>query len=88
MEEENRQLRQAIDSHAVIDQALGVLAAAHRLAPENGWEVLRETSQHTNIKLRTLAEAIVRCALGRPLPGTVRRELQAAVARRHSQRPA
>jgi hypothetical protein len=32
LEKENAQLRRAVDSHATIDQAIGVLVAAHRLA--------------------------------------------------------
>ncbi|MEV0499963.1 ANTAR domain-containing protein [Streptomyces spectabilis] len=81
LKEENRQLRQAVDSHAVIDQAIGVLIALHRLTPATGWEVLRETSQHLNIKLRTIAELVVHAPSGRPLPGHVRHELSAAVRR-------
>ncbi|WP_181798242.1 ANTAR domain-containing response regulator, partial [Streptomyces sp. WELS2] len=46
------QLRHAIDSRPVIDQARGVLMAAHTCTPDQAWEVLREASQRTNTKLR------------------------------------
>ncbi|WP_141746513.1 ANTAR domain-containing protein [Streptomyces sp. LUP30] len=48
-EQENAQLRHAVASYAAVDQAIGVLIAAHRLAPAAGFEVLREVSQHLNI---------------------------------------
>ncbi|MFI9569754.1 ANTAR domain-containing protein, partial [Streptomyces rishiriensis] len=63
LEQENAQLRHAVDSHAVVDQAIGVLAALHRMAPAAGFEVLREVSQHTNIKLHTVAETLIAWAL-------------------------
>jgi AmiR/NasT family two-component response regulator len=80
--EENEQLRQAVESHAVVDQAIGVLAAVCRVPPAEGWQVLREVSQHLNIKVRSIAQDIVDWALGRPLAQPVRRELDAAVQRR------
>jgi hypothetical protein len=86
LEQENTQLRHAIDSHATVDQAIGVLIAAHRLPPAAGFEVLREVSQHLNIKLHTVADTLIHWGLGRrPLPEPLARELQAAV-RRHSRR--
>ncbi|WP_078890521.1 ANTAR domain-containing protein [Streptomyces maremycinicus] len=83
LKRENAQLRHAVVSHAKVDQALGVLVAAHRIAPDTGFEVLREVSQHTNIKLHTVAEMVIDWALGRrPLSQTVERELDQAVRRR------
>ncbi|QJS99130.1 ANTAR domain-containing protein [Streptomyces asoensis] len=80
LEQENAQLRRAIGSHATVDQALGVLIATHRIPPAVGFEVLREVSQHTNIKLHTIAEAVIGWALGQqPLPEPVARELDVAV---------
>ncbi|WP_225886521.1 ANTAR domain-containing protein [Streptomyces canus] len=35
-------MRQAVNSHATVDQAIGVLTAIHRLAQAAGFEVLRE----------------------------------------------
>ncbi|WP_405624748.1 ANTAR domain-containing protein [Streptomyces sp. NBC_00016] len=85
LEQENAQLRQAVDSHAVVDQAIGVLVAVHRIAPAAGFEGLREVSQHTNVKLHTVAEMVIGWALGQSLPERVERELGQAVRRRSGQ---
>ncbi|MGW0874171.1 ANTAR domain-containing protein [Streptomyces sp. NPDC002740] len=82
LEQENAQLRHAVGSHATVDQALGVLAAIHRIPPAAGFEVLREVSQHTNIKLHAVAEMVIGWALGQPLPKSVGHELGEAVKRR------
>jgi hypothetical protein len=55
----NRQLGEALASRAVIDQAKGVLAAVRSLTPDAAFDVLRETSQRRNVRLRTLAERLV-----------------------------
>ncbi|GAA2557834.1 hypothetical protein GCM10010423_69390 [Streptomyces levis] len=81
LERENAQLRQAITSHATVDQALGVLLAVYRFAPADGFELLREVSQRTNLKLHIVAQAVLDWALGQPLPSTVGRELDTAVER-------
>ncbi|MGW7673864.1 ANTAR domain-containing protein [Streptomyces sp. NPDC054775] len=81
LSEENAQLRQAVDSHAVIDQAIGILAAVWRVPPADGWDVLREVSQHLNRKLHAVAQDVVEWALGCPLPEPVERELQALITR-------
>ncbi|MFG3034492.1 ANTAR domain-containing protein [Streptomyces sp. NPDC048253] len=80
LQQENAQLRQAVDSHAVVDQAIGVLVAVHRVVPGAGFEVLREVSQHTNIKLHAVAGMVIG-ALGQPLAEPVGHELDAAVQR-------
>lgn len=67
---------------ATVDQAIGVLVATRRLPPAAGFEVLREVSQHTNIKLHAVAEALIAWALGSPLPEPVGLELDAVVWRR------
>ncbi|MER5198927.1 ANTAR domain-containing protein [Streptomyces sp. NPDC002755] len=82
LEQENAQLRHALGSHATVDQAVGVLAAIHRIRPAAGFEVLRQVSQQTNIKLHTVAEMVIAWALGQPLPQTVGHELGEAVQRR------
>jgi hypothetical protein len=82
LEQENAQLRHAVESHATVDQAIGVLTAIHQLAPAAGFDVLREVSQHTNTKLLTVAETVIAWALGQPLPEPVGQELDAAVQRR------
>ncbi|WP_404199086.1 ANTAR domain-containing protein [Streptomyces tauricus] len=66
----------AVHAHAVVDQAIGVVIAMGRLTPEQGWEVLRKVSQHTNIKLRTVAEHVVDFAPTQQLPAELHDELQ------------
>ncbi|MFJ9906206.1 ANTAR domain-containing protein [Streptomyces sp. NPDC101152] len=84
LREEVEQLRQAMVSRPVIDQARGVLMAAHGCTSEQAWDVLREASQHSNTKLREVAAAVVATAgsQGTPLPATVRDALRTAISRR------
>ncbi|MEV4790168.1 ANTAR domain-containing protein [Streptomyces tuirus] len=83
LEQEITQLRRAVDSHARVDQAIGVLVAVHRIEPAAGFEVLREVSQHTNIKLHTVAETVIDWVQGeQPMPSPVDQELEAALKRR------
>ncbi|MBL1110366.1 ANTAR domain-containing protein [Streptomyces sp. 5-8] len=84
---ENRQLHQALASHAVIDQAIGVLTVLSQITPQDGFTVLREASQHTNIKLFDVAEQILKHAQGAALPEVLRAELRAALARHTSPQP-
>ncbi|MFI0239159.1 ANTAR domain-containing protein [Streptomyces sp. NPDC016845] len=78
---EVRQLRQAIASHIVVDQAIGVVIVLGRLTPDQGWDVLKEVSQHTNTKLRDIAGQVVGWANGRPLPDRTRGALDSALER-------
>ncbi|MEV5877577.1 ANTAR domain-containing protein [Streptomyces sp. NPDC052101] len=50
------QLERAVGSHAVIDQAIGVIVAVGRVTAAEAWDILRETSMSANIKLRRVAE--------------------------------
>lgn len=77
------QLRHAIDSRPVIDQARGVLMAAHSCTSEQAWDVLREASQRTNTKLRDVAGALTASTApdGPAPPESLRAALRAAVAR-------
>lgn len=77
--EEVDQLRRAVVSHAVIDQAIGVLMAVTGLRSDEGWSVLREVSQHTNIKVREIARHVLWWARSGRLPAEIRPKLQAAV---------
>ena len=52
-------LRAALLSRATIDQARGVLVGRYRISPEQAFNVLVRWSQHRNIKLRVIAEALV-----------------------------
>lgn len=53
------QLETALESHAVVDQARGALMALHRIDADAAWGLLVRVSSHENIKVRTLAEAVI-----------------------------
>jgi GAF domain-containing protein len=57
--EQARNMRIALDSRAVIEQAKGVLMAQRHVDPDQAFEILREASQRYNRKLRDIAEGIV-----------------------------
>lgn len=76
LEEEVHQLKEAVTSHAVVDQAIGMMVAWGRITPDQGWSVLREVSQHTNIKLRNIAEMIIIWGRNGELPPDIRAELE------------
>jgi GAF domain-containing protein len=52
-------LRQAMISRAVIEQAKGVIMASTGVDPDQAFDILRDQSQQTNEKLRDVAAAIV-----------------------------
>ncbi|MYW44582.1 ANTAR domain-containing protein, partial [Streptomyces sp. SID161] len=79
LEEEVGQLRQALVSHALVDQAIGVVIAVSGLRPEQGWDALKHMSQHTNTKLREVARCLVQWPGRGTLPEGMRRALAAAV---------
>ncbi|MEU1848636.1 ANTAR domain-containing protein [Streptomyces sp. NPDC019990] len=84
LQEEVEQLRQAIASRPVIDQARGILMATHGCSSDEAWHILRETSQLSNTKLREVAAAVTASAEtnGPPPPPELRTALQRALARR------
>lgn len=55
----NSDLKQAMASRSVIDQAMGVVMAQNRCGPEEAFGILRRASQHRNAKLRDLAADVV-----------------------------
>jgi GAF domain-containing protein len=57
--EQARNMRLAMESRAVIEQAKGVLMAQRRLTADQAFEVLRDASQRYNRKLREIALGIV-----------------------------
>ncbi|MBP0456033.1 ANTAR domain-containing protein [Streptomyces montanisoli] len=59
LREQVGQLQQAVRAHAPVDQAIGALIAIGRMSPEEGWDVLREVSMNTNIKLRDVAHLVI-----------------------------
>ncbi|WP_369218008.1 ANTAR domain-containing protein [Streptomyces flavofungini] len=84
LERKVSQLEQAVESHATVDQAIGIVVAVGQLTPEQAWTVLRETSQHTNTKLTRVADLIVAWGCAGDLPEDIRKELDASLARAQS----
>jgi hypothetical protein len=82
MEAEIAQLKEAVTSHAVVDQAIGTVVAVGRVTPDQGWAVLKEVSQHTNVKLRQVAELVLLWARTGDLPDEIRVALEQALRRR------
>ncbi|KAA2261850.1 GAF and ANTAR domain-containing protein [Solihabitans fulvus] len=60
------QLRQALASRAVIDQALGMIMARDRCTAGKAFEILRTISSHRNLRLRDVAAEIVTAISGHP----------------------
>ncbi len=58
-----------------------MVVALGRVAPEQGWAVLKEVSQHTNIKLRNVAELILIWGRDGRMPPEIRVELVNALER-------
>ncbi|MFE9306537.1 ANTAR domain-containing response regulator [Streptomyces sp. NPDC006706] len=83
LQTEVEQLRRAISSRPVIDQARGVLMATHACTAEQAWNVLREASQRSNTKLHAVAASITAGARddGPAPPGKIRSALRTALAR-------
>ncbi len=59
------QLRSALTTRAVIDQAKGILMALHCIPPEDAFELLVKASQEQNVKLREVAQDFVTSATHR-----------------------
>jgi GAF domain-containing protein len=59
LSEQTRNMRVAMQSRAVIEQAKGVLMAQRHVDAEQAFEILREASQRYNRKLRDIALGIV-----------------------------
>ncbi len=81
LEEEIQQLKEAVVSHAVVDQAIGMIVALGRVSPDQGWAVLKEVSQRTNIKLRSVADMILLWGRTGLLPTEVRTVLEEVLDR-------
>ncbi|MFE9611530.1 ANTAR domain-containing protein [Streptomyces sp. NPDC006012] len=81
LQEEVDQLKEAVTSHAVVDQAIGMVVALGRVTPDQGWTVLKEVSQHTNIKLRRVAELILTWGRTGDMPAEIGAELEEALDR-------
>jgi GAF domain-containing protein len=60
------QLREALASRSVIDQAIGIVMEQQRAGPSAAFEVLRQLSQRQNRKLRDVAVELVTVVAGAP----------------------
>ncbi|WAZ19319.1 ANTAR domain-containing protein [Streptomyces cinnabarinus] len=81
LQQEVDQLKEAVTSHAVVDQAIGMVVALGRVSPSQGWAVLKDVSQHTNIKLRQVADLILIWGRDGEMPPEIRAELEDALDR-------
>jgi hypothetical protein len=54
------QLQKALDSRVVIEQAKGVLAERYAIGIDEAFELMRRAARANRLKLRGLAEAVVR----------------------------
>lgn len=72
---ESRQLRDAITTRAVIEQAKGIWMAQRGCTADEAFRLLVDLSQHANTKVRVLAEALVADTVGqRPFRADIRGE--------------
>jgi GAF domain-containing protein len=60
------QLRSSLVSRTVIDQALGIIMSRERCSQDRAFAILRTASQHSNVKLRDIATAMVTDVSGEP----------------------
>ncbi|SDE40291.1 GAF and ANTAR domain-containing protein [Auraticoccus monumenti] len=58
--EELEQMRSAMVSRASIEQAKGILMERYRVSEDQAFKLLTHASQHTNTKLRLVADELVR----------------------------
>ena len=62
----DRQLREALATRAVIDQALGILMLARKISSRAAFEHLRQASQTSNRRLSDLAGELITTMTGHP----------------------
>ncbi|MFI2200417.1 ANTAR domain-containing protein [Streptomyces sp. NPDC020192] len=77
---EIRHLQEAVLSHAVIDQAIGVVITVGGLRPDQGVDVLTAVSRRTGIGVGAVAEYLVDWVVTERLPDGLRTALDAALA--------
>ncbi|MER5968490.1 ANTAR domain-containing protein [Streptomyces sp. NPDC002055] len=83
------QLKRALETRPVIDQARGVLMATGQCTAEEAWAVLRDASQHSNLKMRTIAQHVIAGSQGAALEEPAGTALRRALRRiRNAGRPA
>jgi hypothetical protein len=62
-------LRTALASRTVIDQALGIVMAQQRCTADQAFDILRRASQNRNVKLRAIAAGVVTSVTGQAPAG-------------------
>ncbi|MGW7072075.1 ANTAR domain-containing protein [Streptomyces sp. NPDC054855] len=77
-------LHRAMESHPSIDQARGMLMTLGPYTADEAWEILVEVSQHSNTKLRAVAEELIATTEGEPLASPVRAALSEALRKRQA----
>jgi GAF domain-containing protein len=60
------QLREALATRAVIDQALGIMMVTRRISSQEAFEILRHSSQTTNRKVSAIAAELIELMTGHP----------------------
>ena len=64
----SQQLRNALESRAVIDQAIGIIMGAQHCDADTAFNTLRTASQHRNEKLRDIAARVVQTTIQKHQP--------------------
>ena len=68
LEQENAQLREALASRVVIEQAKGLLAERHDLELDEAFDLLRRTARSNRVRIHRLAAAVI---AARRVPGAL-----------------
>ncbi|MFF3271829.1 ANTAR domain-containing protein [Streptomyces chrestomyceticus] len=55
----NGQLRTALRSRILIEQAKGILAARHNISPDDAFTILRRHARHHHLRLVTVAQEVI-----------------------------
>ena len=79
---ENHDLRAALRTRAVIEQAKGVLIARHGCSPDEAFRMLAGASQRNNRKLREIAAGVVASAMSHRVSDEVGDEAVSATGSR------
>jgi hypothetical protein len=62
----DEQIREALNTRAIIDQALGILMGARRISARTAFEHLRQASQTSNRRLTDIAAELITTMTGHP----------------------
>jgi GAF domain-containing protein len=60
------EVREALATRAVIDQALGILMVTREITSQEAFEILRHSSQNTNRKVSAIAAELIEAMTGHP----------------------